>query len=252
MAKGTEVDKKANTDVAVVDWGQMAGMGSEAAEASDFAIPFLTILQKLSPQIDTVEGSKPGMLIETAGNQLFNEDGGGLMVIPCYFRKDMVEWKPRDSGGGLVAAHGWNDQLMATATKNERGQMILPNGNILVDTKYHYVLVPTEKGLVHAVLSMTSTQLKKSRKWLTVIQMRQMEKDGKTFNPPSFAYYYNIKTVKEENDKGQWMGWVIEAGPEVRDRSLITEAIKFYKSIMAGDVKLSDPDAGLKDADIPF
>ncbi len=132
MAKSeaTEVAQKASTEVATLDLMQFQGQGFEGAEAADFAIPYVIILQKLSPQIDTVDGAKPGMILETASNQLFNKAGEGLMVIPCYFRKDMVEWKPRESGGGLVAAHGWNDTLMQSCTKNERGQMILPNGNI--------------------------------------------------------------------------------------------------------------------------
>jgi hypothetical protein len=252
-SESTEVGEKANTQVAAVNLEQYTGQGMEGAEAADFAIPYVICLQKLSPQIDTVDGAKPGYILETAGNRLFNQDGAGLQVIPCYFRKDMVEWKPRESGGGLVAAHGWNETLMQSTTKNDRGQMILPNGNILVDTKYHYVLMPTAEGLIRAVISMSSTQLKKSRKWLTMMQMRQAPKTGGgTYNPPSFAYFYNLKTVNEENDKGKWVGWAIENGPMVTDKELLVEAIKFYRSIMAGDVKLSDPDAGLKDDNIPF
>jgi hypothetical protein len=243
---------------ATLDYSKYAGQGTEQATAGDYALPFLTILQKLSPQVDAdnllyVEGAKAGMVFETASGQLF--DGkAGLMVIPCYFRKDLVEWKLRESGGGFVKSCGWNEELINSCTRNDRGQMILPNGNMLVDTKYEYCLVITESGPIQVVISFTSTQLKKSRKWLSMRQMRKMTTaDGRQFIPPSFAFSYKFTTGQESNEKGTWYGWQIEAGPVQDNVEIAHMAIKFHNAIAAGNVKLSDPDAGLKaDADIPF
>ena len=257
--ESTDVAAPASQSVTTGSWDQFAGQGQEGAEAGDYAIPYLTILQKLSPAIDEVEGAKAGQIMETATNTLFNVDGSGISVIPCYFRKDLVEWKPRESGGGLVKVHGWNIQVLETTVRNERGQQILPNGNILSDTKYHYVLVLADNGPIQAVMSMTSTQLKKSRKWMSMMQMRKMRRpDGTTFTPPSFAYEYILGTIPEENEKGKWSGWTITQGPEIISRELVKEAIMFHRAIARGDVKMSDPDAELKAAaasmaeDIPF
>lgn len=254
----TEVAAPANTAIAVGAWDQFAGQGQEGTDAGDYAIPYLTILQKLSPAIDEIEGAKAGMIMETATNMLFNGEREGLSVVPCYFRKDLVEWKPRESGGGLVKAHGWDIALLEKTTRNERGQQVLPNGNILSDTKYHYVLVLAPGGTIQAVISMTSTQLKKSRKWMSMMNMRKMSRaDGTKFTPPSFAYEYVLGTVHEENEKGKWDGWTIAQGPELTDRNLIKEAIQFHRAIARGEVKMSDPDAERKsdmaaDEDIPF
>lgn len=239
-----------------LDYSQYAGQGTEQATAGDYALPFLMILQKLSPQVDEttiayVKNAKAGMVFESATGQIW--DGKeGVRLIPCYFRKDMVEWAPREAGGGFVKAHGWNEELMGQCTRDERGRMILPNGNLLVDTKYHYCLLLTEQGPMQVVLSMTSTQLKKSRKWLSMINMRRMtDKQGKSFIPPSFAYTYKLTTGQESNEKGTWFGWQVEMGEAVVNPDVARQAVQFMRLVKEGNVKVADPDAGMKD-DIPF
>lgn len=242
---------------AVVDYSKYAGAGTEQASAGDYALPFLAILQKLSPQVDEadlryIEGAKAGMILETATNQLFNGKDG-IMVIPCHFKKDMIEWQPREAGGGFIKSHGWNETLMNQCTKDDRGRMILPNGHLLVDTKYEYVMVLDPQHPVQAVISMTSTQLKKSRKWLSMIAMRTLVgSNGKVFQAPSFAFTYKLTTGQESNEKGSWYGWQIEMGPLQEDPDVARSAIRFHQACIKGDVKLSDPDAGLKDDSIPF
>ena len=252
----TDVVKVEKQLPATLDYSKYAGQGTEQATAGDYALPFLSVLQKLSPQCDEnnllyIENSKAGMILETATGQLF--DGKvGIAVIPCYFRKDLVEWKMREEGGGFVKSHGWNEELLKSCNRNDRGQMILPNGNMLVDTKYHYCLVLAPEGPIQVVISMTSTQLKKSRKWLSMIQMRKLTSaDGRGFVPPSFAFAYKLTTGAEQNEKGTWYGWQIEMGPLVDVVEHAKAAIAFHHAIAAGNVKVADPDAGLKD-DIPF
>lgn len=238
------------------DLARYAGMGTEGASTNDYAVPFLHILQRLSPQVDEagsgyVSGAKPGNIFETTTSECF--DGkAGIVVIPCAFKKDMVEWKTRESGGGFVAAHGWNEELLLSAKRNEKGQFVLPSGNIIVETKYHYVLFNDTRTLRPAVLSLTSTQLKRSRKWLSLISMRKLTTStGQIYTPPSFAFTYKLHTVPESNDRGNWFSWNIEPGPQVADPYQLREAIKFHKAVMAGEAKLVDASPALDD-DIPF
>ena len=60
-----------------------AGRGMEEADKDSYAIPFLAILQGLSPQIESVEGARPGMICNTITNELFKE----CLVIPCYYQR---------------------------------------------------------------------------------------------------------------------------------------------------------------------
>ncbi len=244
--------------VAAEDLARYAGVGTEGADANDYAVPFLHILQKLSPQCDRQApefnpDAREGMILETTSSAVYDGDKG-IIVIPCAFRKDLVEWKQRNSGGGFVAAHGWNEAMIGQTTKNDKGQNVLPNGNLLVETKYHYVLMLADDGPRAAVISMTSTQLKKSRKWMSLMQLRKMKTaDGKSFIPPTFAFIYHLKTIYESNDKGNWYSWDIEPGPPVSDARLIREAIKFHKAVGTGEVKIVDSSPALADDDdIPF
>jgi hypothetical protein len=253
---------KQDGSVAIVadDLKKYAGAGMEGAEANDFAIPFVHILQKLSPQVDEASGqyvkeAKPGCIFISTTSQCL--DGkGGISVIPCAFKKTLVEWKPRTSGGGFVREHAWNEELIHQATRNDKNQLVLPNNNLLVETKLHYVMIVSneiDSAVTPSVISMTSTQLKKSRKWMSLISMRKLrDSKGAMFLPPSFAFYYNLRVVSESNEHGSWYSWDVEPGSQVADTTLIREAIKFNKAISAGDVKIVDSSATLSDDDIPF
>ena len=61
--ESTNVAAPASQSVTTGSWDQFAGQGQEGAEAGDYAIPYLTILQKLSPAIDEVEGAKAGQIL---------------------------------------------------------------------------------------------------------------------------------------------------------------------------------------------
>lgn len=259
-----DVVEKKPTFVSVIDASNYAayqGAGMEQAEAKDMALPYLVILQKLSPQVDEdngayVAGAKAGMILETATGQLF--DGKvGVSCAPCYFRKAIVEWKPRESGGGLVREHMYDERLFENCKPDTKGKMVNPQGNLMVDTKYHYVNLLLPTGPFPVVIAMTSTQMKRSRKWLSLMTMRKMPKaDGSSFTPPSFAYRYHLTTVLEEKNGNTWYSWDIAPGDLITDGEIARANIKFSQSVGKGDVKLSDPVAGMKgdiaDDEIPF
>jgi hypothetical protein len=63
---------------------------------------------------------------------------------------------------------------------------------------------------------MGSTQIKKSKQWLTIMdELRGKRADGTVFRLPSFAREYLLDTVEESNDQGDWAGWKITPGPWV-------------------------------------
>ena len=95
-------------------------------DAEDYAIPFLKLVQKASPIIDTNPDARPGMLLNSVSGDLYSE----LILIPCGFKKEVVEWADRDSGDGIQGSHPWDTPLMADATPNEKNIPTLPNGNV--------------------------------------------------------------------------------------------------------------------------
>ncbi len=222
-------------------------------QQSDLATPFLIILQANSPQVleggeGYVAGARAGMIFNTATQELW-EGGEGVVVIPAHYKKTYIEWVPRDDGGGFVADHGEAEglRLLATCSKDEKGKDCLPNGNNLVATAQHYVVIMTDEGPQPVLCPMVSTQLKKSRNWNTRIVGQLVEIKGKKCRVPMFFHSYRLTTQLEKNDQGSWYGWVIEYnGPsyELDENREYYEAAKSFREMVdAGKVNTTPPAA---------
>jgi len=213
---------------------QHAGEGLENASMRDFALPFLYVLQKLNPQVDEaddryVQGAKPGMFINTVTGELFDK----IQVIPCDFQKVFNEWVPRDAGGGFVKS--WPTAEAAADGKREDTQ--------IVETANHYVLVKGKDGnWAHAVLSLTSTKLKASRNWLSRISQRMIDTPAGRKVAPSFGCIYEINTVSEKNDKGQYYTVQVQSlegdAGWVQEEDVFNMAVDFRSQLNQGRMKV--------------
>lgn len=235
-----------------------ANKGFENVSATDMAIPFMSILQALSPQVkrgeQQLEGAREGDIFNTVTSEIFSGEEG-IMFIPATFKKAVVEWKPRDEGGGFVAQYEDISEVEGV-TRSADGKTLSGAGNILVDTAYHYGLMvnPVTGDYSQVVISMTSTQLKKSRKWITLMSNLKLTKgDGTKFTPPMFGYIYKLTTVPEENASGSWSGWDIELIGQTPTVDLYQAAKLFAENINKGLVKVAPPQPAVNDNDgVPY
>jgi hypothetical protein len=255
MSKKNEVAVKEEQPLVAFADDMMAdaGLGFENVSANDVAIPYLKILQALSPElrgVTKVAGAEEGLIINTVTGQLMKEG----RVIPCAFKKSYVEWTPREAGGGLVKEHT-DEKILEKTKKNERGQDVLPNGNLIVTTAYHYVMVVSDGGFERALLAMSSTQLKKSRRWLGQMMSLQVKMGDRSFTPPPFSHSYHVGTGMETKDTNSWYGWLINDPVMITDKGLYEAAKKFGSDVTAGLVKVSEPPAEgapTGEADVPY
>ena len=265
MANKTEVAvKKEGGAIAMIDDDLLAlGTGLEDTTQEDFAIPFLQVLQALSPQLNKndgkyIKGAEQGNIYNTVTGEAVDGDDG-LVVVPCYYQKKYLEWAPRESGGGLINTHTSRDILSQT-TKNERGQFVLSNGNYIAETAHFYVMVCSEdeSEWTTAVIAMTSTQLSKARKWVSQMKQRRVKNSaGAMVEAPMFLFKYRLKTTAEQNDRGSWYGWSIGVEGQATNRDMILEGANFLKMIKAGEVQAKDPDEtstgnDVSDDEVPF
>jgi hypothetical protein len=243
--------------VPTIDYSQDEGAGLGELGARDLALPFIVALQKGNPQVDESSGkgkfiseARAGMLYNSVTNALY-EGRTGVQIIPCGYQKTFVEWHPRESGGGLVGHLKPDSQRIAEAHRNERNLLIASNGNILTETAYHYVMcVDPEFGLVASVLAMSSTQLKKSRRWNSLMSaMRVTGANGQKLRAPSFAHIWRLTTTPESNDKGSWWGLVITSEGLINDSSVYQEARRFSQAVSEGKVQVTAPPSELADED---
>jgi hypothetical protein len=222
-----------------------SGAGFEEAAASAYAIPFLLILQSGSPQCKKsdgayIKGAEEGMFFNTVTQELFSGEDG-IEVIPCHYSQRMIEWKQRESGGGFVAEH--LPGTTSPTVKDDKNRDILPNGNTLVDTRNHYVLIRDKEGnLSPALVTMSSTQLKKSRQWMSKMQgIKIKDSVGNFVTAPMSSRVYKLTTTPESNDKGSWFGFRIELINLVENPAEYQAAAEFRAAVKSGVAKAQPP-----------
>jgi hypothetical protein len=223
--------------------------GLEQADADSFAVPFLRILQSNSPQVKKtdgryVEGASEGMLINTVTQEIFDPTAVELKIVPVYYRRAFMEWKA-DERGGYVAEHSVPDglELLKECERDDKNRDILPNGNQLSDTRYHYVIIVRPDGTYEpAIITMERTQTKKSKRLNSDIDIKKKSKGV----PYMQAFLYNIGVEGESKGENSWWGWDLSFSGLVEDQDLFDTAVDFHNRIRAGEIKeatdsLSDP-----------
>ena len=243
MAKKGEVATTSKKSaVATMDvnlFEQDAGLGNENVGQEDLALPFLKILSGLSDELDNIEGAKPGMVYNTVSGELFSGKNG-IKVVPCHYNRRFLQWAPRGSGmKAPKAIFAPGDVMPETKRDKDTNKDMLTDssGDYLEDTHQHFVLlVKEDKTFEAALIAMKATQLKKSKKWNSMISSTVIEGKSGLFTPPRFSHLYHLTTLKESNDKGNWHGWEISKVGLLEDAGLYQAAKEFSRSIQADEV----------------
>jgi hypothetical protein len=241
VAKNEIAEQKASTALALMsDLEQDAGAGFEGMTQDDYALPFLRLLTSTSPEVGEVDGALPGMILNSVTGELY--DGKkGITVVPCAYVRQYIEWAPRGQGSG-APVHIYpatSDVLSQTHKEPGDNKDYMDNGNYIENTANYYVMVISENGVPEpALITMKSTQLKKSRKWNSMMQSVKLQGKNGLFTPPIYSQMYLLTTVSESNDKGKWFGWEIQRIGDVGSADIFNASRLFAQSVGAGDVKV--------------
>lgn len=232
------------------------GVGQELVGKDDLAIPRVRILQSNSAQCnkaDTgkyIKGAEVGDFFNTVDETMYSGEDG-IVVIPVTYRRAYIEWTPIDNGGGFVADHGVDESILNQTTKDEKNRDMLENGNQIVTTaEYFAFMVDVKTGAFQPiVITMSSTQLKKSRQLNTMINQYQVKRGSGegSFNPASFYRAYRLTTIPESNEHNSWFGFKV--APEIDVIQLpdgletYRAAKAFHQQVQEGAVKASAEEA---------
>lgn len=241
------------------DIGDDIGDGMEGADKDSFAIPFLRVLQKISPQCDEadaayVEGAKGGMLYNSVTNQLY--DGKeGVIFLPCAFQRRFLQWAPRGTEGGF------RGELLPEQVAHMRdegkiveldGRLYIPddNGEVsekksdrVVDTRSHFGLVVEEDSITQVLLTLASTQIKKSKQLMSILSAAKVKTAAGLVTPPTWMNQVRITTVLESNDQGSWYGVKFEPAGFVTSKEVYDAGKAFHEAISAGEAKANFAEA---------
>jgi hypothetical protein len=239
----TKMTKKEEQLPSVIDFGADAGGGMEGTDKDSFAIPFLKVLQKISPQCDEadaayVEGAKGGMFYNTVTGELSTE----VIFLPCAFQRRFLRWAPRGSDQGFKGEYLPEEvaELRDSGEVRElEGRLYFPteSGEVhekksdrLIDTRSHFGI--TEGG-VQFLMPLSSTQIKKSKQLMSMLSAKKI--NGVT--PPTWMSRIRATSVLESNDQGSWYGVKFESVGELTDPALYAAAKTFHKLISEGAAK---------------
>lgn len=211
------VTKRQETDITKFDYGEDEGQGYEHQTGDDIAMPFIACLQALSPQVvdETVEGAKPGKLMNTVTEQLYPPEG--VLFVPCTSLHHFIEWVPRDEGGGggsgFVGTHAVNSDVVKKAREesSEFGKLKSDAGNDLVETfQYFGLLCDESEPIGPAVIAFDSTKIKVYKKMNSQLQAFMIKQGDRKVKPPMFSHVLRLTTVPDENKKGKFHNFKLE------------------------------------------
>lgn len=229
---------------AVIDFSADTGSGFEEADASSFAIPFLRMLQATSGQCKKkdaayIEGAEEGDFLNTVTGEIYKD---GLTIIPCHYAHKYNEWAP--DRGGFAGSHSAAEyvNLRKEQRQDSKGAWFEANvatGNSLVDTREHYVIIVDGDKLTPALMTISGTEIKKSKRWMTLMQGIKL--NGQT--APMFSQKYRLTSVGESNDKGSWAGIKVEHLCQVTSIEEYNAAKSFREMVRSGEAKVSTEEA---------
>lgn len=223
------------------------GLGySEKSE--DSQIPILGILQDMSGEVKKkheryIEGCEPGDLIIRTLQKVFKGEGDNAEALtfqPCGFQHVWVEWNGEPGEGAPVAQYDFEDRPadaveVPDPQNDERKVWTMPNGNRLVDTRYHYGQIITEDGLLPVVVPFAGTNHGVSRQWTA--QMKQFKMPGRDVKAPSFMRAYTMQTAFVSRGAQSWYKYKITDAGFIQDESILRAGFEMMKAV--SEMKIS-------------
>jgi hypothetical protein len=259
--KGKEVaakEDKLPMEAGVLDLlDQNLGAGVDDTDANDYRIPYVSIAQALTPQIDKddesyIPGLEKGMIFDNVSGTFHDS----IRFVMCRFDHAYIEWVPKNKGGGFVQRHELDSNIMAQTTRSDDNRDMLDNGNEIIDTRYLYVLILDDDGNHSpAVISFARTGTKPVKTLLSRWRNLRIDHPKKgRIEAPMFFHIWTMGTATDQNKEGlKYHVWTIEPGqPEqITDAGLLRAAIELREAIGRGERGVVEDDASDTNKDEP-
>lgn len=232
----TALEKKKDQEAVMMqfDFGEDIGDGYDPESATDIQVPIIAIVQTNSPQAKPVERGGLGADVGTMFNTVTNEVMTEVRFVPAKSEKMYVEWVPRTEGGGFVAQHALDSEVVLNAKKNGgRSPFKLANGHELIETQYLYCVRVDENSEPTGeffVISFTSTKLTAWRKWNTAVHSLRVPTPKGKQQPPLYSHVVRLSTVEQSNKQGDWHNFVLSPVNGDMKKSLVLPNDEAYSA----------------------
>ena len=237
--EASDLTVKKEGALATLDFEADSGMGLENIDKGDLALPFLKLLQSGSYETKKkhakyVEGAEAGMFYNTVTKKLYDGEKG-INVIPCFYKMTYPEWAPFDRSEGRPVHPDRGPEIMAQTTKNGTKD-VLSNGNEIIKTANHFVILVGEKP-EKALMPLKTTQLKTSRGWNSLMDNEVIiqQGTGKSIPAPAFSRIYHVKSV-ENSGNFTWHGMTVSLVKPVDNAEIFSMAVEFNAALQKSNI----------------
>lgn len=254
-------------ELQAMDFGEDSGVGMENLEISEQLIPFMALLQGLSPQVDRskpefVEGAEMGQLFNTATKATYPVVGtAGLPFLPVWREHQFTEWVPRtnitypdgrvihgSANGGFRGIHDPNGPEVRAAiddavTKYGRAALFRPlpfhndeqnEDTVLIDQFNLGIIYGwpelDEFSARRAMLAFTSTKIGVYRSFITACDDIKYPnpRTGRMEPPPMWAHRWRLGSVSQTNAKGTFFNYRVSIEKRPEHLSLVPMNTPLY------------------------
>lgn len=235
---GTKVTVYSGSDLPDISGDEVAGLGGlgYSEKSEDSLVPILALLQDNSAEVKRqhakhIEGAMSGDLVVRSFKRIIKvTKEEPLVVQPCGFQHMWVEWEGEVGEGAVVKQYPFDDRPEEAVERNldpnnpDRMTWVMPNGNRLVDTRYHYVHALIDGIWQPMVIPMAGTNHTVSRQWTG--QMKNVVLPGGQ-KAPAWFRAYGISTRFNSRGAQSWytydvddLGWISDKSVRDAGRSL--------------------------------
>jgi hypothetical protein len=162
-----------------------------------------------------------------------------LMIIPLRFESLKIQWRMRESGGGLVQVFKPTDHDLPATHKVENQNIVNDDPTTVLEDTLQYVckvLTTDGEDLGLAVVSCSKSQLKYARRWNVQLQSKKLElSNGRVIRAPLFSHSYPLTTIQETSNKNgmtqSWHSFKFGEGAVLDSQELLEGCISLAKQV---------------------
>jgi hypothetical protein len=256
MAK-TAVAVKEETQLALPGFmAEQVGLGTEALDASSVEIPRVKLMQALSPELQEYNTLKQGHFFHTLAEQ---DMGPSVRVTPIYVDSRFILWRPRDSGGGILARaddgihwspantefnvklKGGQEVVWRTATTVAASKLDTWGSSNPADSSsppaatrmFNLVCTfPDYPDLPPAVVTLQRAAIKVARRFIGKLKITRA---------PSFGLIFDMVAVEDRNTAGQkYWNYSFKGSGMVQDETTYRQNHEYYKYFKSQGIQVKD------------
>lgn len=231
------------------------GAGTDNLDVSDMEIPRIKLIQAISPEVTIHDNIKPGEFWHTLAEESLGKE---VRVVPVFIDRRYILWKPRKSGGGILARADdgvhWNPgnaefQVQLDNKKNvtwrtkptveESGLAEWgsadpqdPNSQPAATLMYTFVVaMPDYPELGYAQLTLQRGSVTVAKNLIGKIRMHKA---------PSYGRVFKMASVDENGPSGPYVNYRFTADGFVQDETTFKAYEALYEQFRQKGLTIKD------------